>query len=91
MNGTVDNRLKEVRIGFSEVVIPAFSGIQITDTKGKVMPLGVAHADAKDKKVLVVPLKQALAAGNYKLAWHAVAADTHRVQGQFEFKVKKAG
>ena len=88
-NAVVDSRLKEVRFGFSENVIPAFSGVQITDAKGKTMPLGAPHVDAKDKKILVVPLKQTLAAGSYKLVWHAVAADTHRVQGQYAFKVKK--
>jgi methionine-rich copper-binding protein CopC len=91
VNGVVDNRLKEVRVAFSEAVIPAFSGVQITDAAGKLVAMGPPHADAKDKKVLVVPLKQTLAAGSYKLAWHAVAADTHRVEGQYGFKVKKTG
>ena len=90
-NAIVGVGLKEIRFGFSESVIPAFSGVQITDANGKAMPLGTPHADPKDKKILVVPLKQTLAAGSYKLAWHAVAADTHRVKGQYAFKVKKTG
>ena len=88
-NGTVSPALKEVRFDFSESVIPAFSGAKITDPKGKVVPTGTPRVDAKNKKELLVPLNESLKAGKYKLAWYAVASDTHRVTGSYAFTVKK--
>jgi methionine-rich copper-binding protein CopC len=44
--------------------------------------------DASDKKQLVVPLPTQLTDGIYKVTWHAVGDDTHRVQGSYSFTVK---
>ncbi len=88
-NGTVSPALKEIRFDFSESVVPAFSGAKLTDPKGKVVPIGTPRVDARNKKELVLPLKQALTEGKYQLAWYAVASDTHRVTGSYAFTVKK--
>ena len=87
-NGVVTPALKEIRLSFSEAVIPVFSGVNVTDGKGKVVQTGKPFSDAKNKNVLIVPLKATLRAGTYQAAWHAVAADTHRVQGRYTFRVK---
>ena len=88
-NGTVSPALKEIRFDFSETVVPAFSGAKLTDPKGKVVPTGTPRVDAKNKKELIVPLTESLKDGKYKLAWYAVASDTHRVTGSYAFTVKK--
>ena len=88
-NGTVSPALKEIRFDFSESVIPAFSGAKLTDPKGNAVPTGTPRLDAKSKKELIVPLKESLKVGKYKLAWYAVASDTHRVTGSYAFTVKK--
>src|SRR3954471_24993528 len=88
-NGIVSNSLKEVRMTFSEAVVPTFSGVKLTDNHGKAIVTGAAHLDSKNKKELVVPLKSTLADGKYQLAWSAVADDTHRVQGKYTFSVKR--
>jgi methionine-rich copper-binding protein CopC len=36
---------------------------------------------------LVVPVNEALPAGDYKVEWHAVSDDTHRVKGSYSFSV----
>jgi|SRR6476620_1532039 methionine-rich copper-binding protein CopC len=87
-NGIVGPALKEIRLSFSEPIIPAFSGVDVTDGKGGAVQTGKPFTDAKSKNVLVVPLKATLRAGRYQAAWHAVAADTHRVQGKYSFRVK---
>ena len=87
-NGTVTPALKEIRFSFSEAVVPAFSGAKLTDLAGHVIPLGTPHQD-KNKKALVLPLKQPLTEGSYQVAWYAVASDTHRVKGNYAFNVKK--
>jgi len=79
---------KELRFSFNEELVPKFSGADVKDQKGQKVEVGAAAADPADKKQLVLPLTKPLAAGSYKVEWHAVAADTHRVQGSFSFTVK---
>jgi copper resistance protein C len=45
--------------------------------------------DPADRKQLVVPLPSPLIAGRYKVAWHAVSEDTHRVKGEYSFEVAR--
>jgi methionine-rich copper-binding protein CopC len=78
---------KEIRLNFSERVIAKFSGVEIKDESGKPVATGAATVDPKDSKQLVVPLTAPLAAGSYTVLWHAVSQDTHRVTGQYSFKV----
>lgn len=78
----------EIRLSFSERVIAKFSGVEIKDESGKAVATGIAAVDPKDRKQLVVPLTTPLAAGSYTVIWHAVSEDTHRVTGQYSFKVE---
>ena len=50
---------------------------------------GKATTDPTNKKLLVVPVKEELAPGNYKVEWHAVSDDTHRVKGSYSFSVAR--
>ena len=86
---------KELRLTFSETLVPRFSGMMITmaDMPGMKMtaPMAVGKVTssvAADGKTLVGTLPSALPAGTYKLGWHAVTADTHRVEGSYSFIVK---
>ena len=88
VNGVVSPALKEMRFTFSEPIVPAFSGVSVTDRKGHSVQTGKPVADLKNKNVLVVPLKGTLSNGTYQMVWHAVAADTHRVEGHYGFNVK---
>ena len=88
-NGVVGPPVKDLRFIFSEEVVPAFSGATLTDGRGKIVVTGAPRLDGKNKNLLIVPIKGTLAEGKYKLAWHAVAADTHRLQGSYAFTVKK--
>ena len=78
---------KQIRIAFNENVIPQFSGVELTDQTGKVVATGKATTDPANKKLLVVPIKDQLAPGDYKVEWHAVSDDTHRVKGSYSFSV----
>jgi methionine-rich copper-binding protein CopC len=77
----------EIRLSFTERVIAKFSGVEIKDERGKPIATGAAAVDPKDSKQLVVPLTAPLAVGNYTVLWHAVSEDTHRITGQYSFKV----
>jgi methionine-rich copper-binding protein CopC len=81
--------LKQIRITFNENVIPQLSGVEVRDQTGKVISTGKAATDPANKKLLVVPLKEQLPPGDYKVEWHAVSDDTHRVKGDYSFSVAR--
>jgi methionine-rich copper-binding protein CopC len=88
----------KLELHFTEALEAKFSGAEVSATSmmmgGKmvdqVMKIDgiVAALDPADHKALILTLKTPLAAGTYKVAWHAVAADTHRSQGAYTFTVK---
>ena len=78
---------KQIRIMFNENVIPQFSGVEVKDHAGKLIATGKAIADPTNKKQLVVPIQKALPPGEYKVEWHAVSNNTHRVKGSYSFSV----
>jgi methionine-rich copper-binding protein CopC len=80
---------KQIRITFSENVIPQFSGVEVKDQTGKMIPTGKAATDPANKKSLVVPVNEQLPPGDYKVEWHAVSDDTHRVEGSYSFSVAR--
>ena len=80
---------QQIGITFNEAVIPKFSGIELRDHSGKLIATGKSETDAGDKKILVVPLKEQLAPGDYRVEWHAVSEDTHRVKGSYSFSVNR--
>ena len=85
----------KIELKFSEALIGPMTGAELVMTG---MPGMANHAPMKitgftaaigpDRKTLTLMLRRALAAGTYRVIWHAVAADTHRVQGTFTFTVK---
>jgi methionine-rich copper-binding protein CopC len=77
----------EIRLTFSEVVIPKFSGVELRDQAGKPISTGKPAVDPANKNVLVVPIGEELPPGNYKVEWHAVSEDTHREKGNYSFSV----
>ena len=80
---------KEIKLNFSEGVIAKFSGLELKDEAGKTITTGVPVSDPGDRKQLVVPLTAPLTAGRYKVTWHAVSEDTHRVKGEYSFEVAR--
>jgi len=91
-NATV-SKPTSVSLTFSESLLAPMSGIELTMTA---MPGMAAHSPMKvagfktavTGKTIVATLPRALPAGTYALKWHAVAADTHRIEGSYGFKVK---
>ena len=78
-----------IRLTFSEPVEAALSGITLTDAAGHRVPTGKPATDPKDQAVLIVPVTGTLAPGLHKVAWHAVAADSHKTSGSFGFTLKQ--
>jgi copper resistance protein C len=78
---------REIRLIFSENVIPKFSGLTIKDDNGALVETAAPSTDQKDKRQLVVPIVNPIRPGTYNVDWHAVSVDTHKVSGHFSFKV----
>jgi methionine-rich copper-binding protein CopC len=87
-NSVLTTSPTEIRIGFSEGLELAFTGLEIDDAGGKIVATGDAALDPNDTKMLIVPLRAKLARGTYTVKWHAVGLDTHRVSGHYSFQVK---
>ncbi len=76
-----------VSMTFNEKIVPRFTGASVTT--GASQPVaGLVTSFGPDGKSILLKSPHALAAGSYKVIWHAVAADTHRVAGSFMFKVQ---
>ena len=85
----------EVTLVFSEALSADFSGVELAmlTMPGMTMdqPMmieGIEVAVASDGKTLVAKPAAPLGAGRYKLTWHVVTTDTHRIEGVLEFEVK---
>src|SRR5258708_33260708 len=76
---------KEIKLNFSEGIIAKFSGGELKDEGGRIVTTGDPVTDSK--KQLVVSVSTPLAPGRYTVSWHAVSEDTHKVKGDYSFRV----
>jgi methionine-rich copper-binding protein CopC len=86
VGGTVQAAPSEVMLRFSEKLEPKFSSVIVRDLAGKQVSKGDAIVDKSDRMVIRASL-QPLEPGVYKVEWRAMSADTHKVNGDFTFKV----
>ncbi len=83
-----------VDLTFNERLTAPLSGatIAMTGMGGKPhAPMAVSGTTSKvgpDGKSLILTMPKPLIAGTYRVSWHVVAADTHRITGTLDFTVK---
>jgi copper resistance protein C len=84
VGSTIHDPPSDVTVWMTEVLEAAFSKLQVFDIKG-------VEVDKKDTRVsgpvMAVSLPK-LPAGTYRVSWQAVATDTHRTIGSFEFTIQ---
>ena len=83
VGSTVTAAPKEVVLFFTGKLEPAFSTAEVRNAEGAAMQAGKAVVEQTQMRV---PLK-ALPPGTYKVIWKALSVDTHRMQGDFTFRV----
>ena len=74
---------KQIMLQFSETLQPKFSSFDVS-MGGAPVPM---KAKVSKAMMMATPEKP-LAAGAYAVKWHAVTADTHRMEGTFNFTVR---
>jgi methionine-rich copper-binding protein CopC len=79
---------KQIVLKFSEKLQPKFSGMALTMPAMSNMAVGTKVSVAKDRVTMTATPTQPLAPGAYMASWHAVTADTHRMEGKFSFTVR---
>ena len=84
---TVSTPPSEVTLRFSEKLESAFSSVVVRDQTGKQVDKGGATVDKGDRTLMRVLLQQPMTPGVYKVEWKAMSADTHKIDGNFTFKV----
>lgn len=75
----------QIVLRFNEKLEPKFSGLDLS-VGGAKAP--VKTSIASDGVTLIGAPAKPLAAGAYKVDWHAVTADGHRMQGAYSFTVR---
>ena len=63
--------------------------LELKEEAGNTIATGTPLNDPRNRKLLIVPLAAPLTAGRYKVSWHAVSEDTHRVKGEYSFEVAR--
>jgi len=79
---------KAITLRFSEKLNPQFSGASLTMPQMANMAEPAKVAVSDDRLGMVITPNAALPSGVHKISWHAVAADTHRSQGDLIFTVR---
>ncbi|HXZ21883.1 MAG TPA: copper resistance protein CopC [Pseudolabrys sp.] len=76
---------REVMLWFTQKLEPAFSSIEVQNEQGASVTAGKATVIG-DRNQMRVSLKP-LSPGTYKVIWRVLSVDTHRTEGNFNFRV----
>ena len=79
---------KQIVLKFSEKLQPKFSGAALTMSSMNNMAVPAKASVAKDRVTMTLTPTGRLPAGAYMVSWHAVTADTHRMEGKYSFTVR---
>ncbi len=88
VGGTVATAPSELDLKFSEGLNLKFTGVKVTAPDKVAVSTGEATLAPGDDTSLVVPVTASLAAGTYKVDWHALATDGHKTTGSYKFTVQ---
>jgi copper resistance protein C len=83
---TLKTSPSEIRLTFSERIEPLLSAMEVVGAKGEGLDIGNPVVRGAE---MAIPLEGSLDAGIYKVNWHLVSMDGHRVEGAFAFEVAR--
>lgn len=82
---------RALQLRFSETLVARFSGANLAvlgPNRAVSNVFGLTSRVESDGKTLTIVPRAPLRPGIYRLAWHAVSTDTHRLQGAYAFRVR---
>jgi methionine-rich copper-binding protein CopC len=78
---------KTIKLTFSEKIVPAFSGLQLSMGGGMAVSTKTTLSD--DGKTLTARPTSPFMSGKWTLSWHATSADDgHKSEGSYSFTIK---
>ena len=77
----------DIRLTFNDSVRPARGNEAVSNATGRSVLAGRARIDARDPRVLVLPLVKGLGPGDYTARWRIVSEDGHTEEGLLAFAV----
>lgn len=83
VGSTVPTAPKEVVLIFTQKLEPAFSSVEVSDTKGERVDQGKPKVSATTMRISL----KALPPGTYRVRWKVLSTDTHSTEGNFTFQV----
>jgi copper resistance protein C len=83
VGSTVASAPRELVLVYSQKLEPAFSSVEVSDSKGARVDLGKPTISESTMQVGLKPLPP----GTYKVRWRVLSVDTHTSQGSFTFHV----
>jgi copper resistance protein C len=91
-DSVVEKLPSEVRLSFTEELEPSMSKIEVKNESSNEVVSEKKLSEQSGGDVLVAKLKSPskTMAGNYTVKWKAVSKDSHKMTGQFGFKVQSA-
>ncbi|MFL5537534.1 MAG: copper resistance CopC/CopD family protein [Longimicrobiaceae bacterium] len=78
---------RELRLAFSEAMVPDVSRLELIGPDSIAVELGALTLAPDSANVLVVPIRGALAAGEYHVTYQVAGPDGHPVRGHFAFVI----
>jgi methionine-rich copper-binding protein CopC len=85
--GTTVAAPKVLRMQFSESIVAAKSSVTLDGAVGS-GALGKLAVDARNPRLVSIPVAGVLTPGAYKVHWTMTTEDTHTMTGDFGFTVK---
>jgi copper transport protein len=78
---------RELRLAFNEAVVPDVSRLELIGPDSTAVELGALTLAPDSANVLVVPIRGALAPGEYRVTYQVAGPDGHPVRGHFAFVI----
>lgn len=87
IGGTVKDAPALLDLKFNEELNLKFTGVKVTGPDKKAIKTDDAMLMDGDKEFMV-SLPAGLGSGTYRVEWHALSRDGHKVRGEYQFTVK---
>jgi methionine-rich copper-binding protein CopC len=85
---SVSAPLHEIRLYYTEGVVPAFSRVHVKSATGPLIPVSKPVTDPSDHSIVIVRFNRPLGPGSYAVSWRVTSVDSHVTQGIFHFTVQ---